>query len=219
MEMLGTTYGPDWSMYGGDYSRQQLCTDSNLGIDGHISDEESTLEDEYDNTEGCVTATGRDARFISSLETERLKQSAPGFEQRYHYRYLASQLAESAADLLPPRSQAFAATLCHAASFVRNIDQDRYHALYQRYVRQGAYGFGNDFTFGCETPDFVHARTFERDHSPRSIAVAPPRPAFWSATHLWAALGRRPWLWMSALAVGLLGVLYAITSYFVRRRT
>jgi hypothetical protein len=81
-------------------------------------------------------------------------------------------LAEKAADNLPARSQAFAAVLCRAASFVQN-DQPRANAVYQRYVREGAaVAFAEDFGRRCVEPDFVAAGHF-------------PYVQAWRATRHW----------------------------------
>jgi tetratricopeptide (TPR) repeat protein len=57
-----------------------------------------------------------DDRYVTDGERQRFKASAslkPDF--RYHYLFVGVDEAIHAADLLPPRSQAFAAVLCHAA--------------------------------------------------------------------------------------------------------
>jgi tetratricopeptide (TPR) repeat protein len=59
-----------------------------------------------------------DDRFVTEGERQRFKASAPKPNLRYHYRFVAVDEALHAADLLPPRSQAFAAVLCHATRYV-----------------------------------------------------------------------------------------------------
>lgn len=61
---------------------------------------------------------------------------------------LSRSTAVQAADLLPPRSQAFAAVLCQATGWMMSTAktdgdekaaQERVHRLYRRYVEEGAY--------------------------------------------------------------------------------
>ena len=60
-----------------------------------------------------------DDRYVTDGERQRFKASAalkPDF--RYHYLFVGVDDAIHAADLLPARSQAFAAVLCHATRYV-----------------------------------------------------------------------------------------------------
>jgi cellulose synthase operon protein C len=59
-----------------------------------------------------------DDRLVTEGERQRFKASAPKPNFRYHYRFVGADEAIRAADLLPPRSQAFAAVLCHATSWM-----------------------------------------------------------------------------------------------------
>lgn len=87
---------------------------------------------------------------------QRQQASAAQPDQRYHYRFVATELAGRAADNLPHTSQAFAAVLCNAASWNSSL-QDQ-SALYQRYVKQGPYvPWAVDFGNQCPYPDFENA--------------------------------------------------------------
>jgi hypothetical protein len=98
-------------------------------------------------------------RFTTDDERQRLAASAPSPDRRYHYRWQAADEAERAADLLAPRSQAFAAVLCTAARFVDVIDEGRVHGLWGRYVKQGApVAFAPTFGKACPEPDWEGAR-------------------------------------------------------------
>jgi hypothetical protein len=57
-------------------------------------------------------------QFISKGERQRYDDSAPKPNLRYHYIFVGADEAIRAADLLPPRSQAFAAVLCNATSWI-----------------------------------------------------------------------------------------------------
>ncbi|MBK5532105.1 hypothetical protein JFT91_05705 [Pseudomonas sp. TH08] len=93
---------------------------------------------------------------ISEAEVQRQKASQAQPDQRYHYRFVATELASRAADNLPHTSQAFAAVLCNAAGF--NSSLENQSALYQRYVKEGPYvPWAVDFGNQCPYPDFENA--------------------------------------------------------------
>ena len=67
-----------------------------------------------------------------------------------------------AAELLPPRSQAFAAILCHAASWAAR-EPEQAKAIYARYVKDGALvPFASHFGRNCPDPDFAAAPGTQR---------------------------------------------------------
>ena len=59
-----------------------------------------------------------DDQFVTDGERQRFNASVPKPNFRYHYLFVGVDEALHAADLLPPRSQAFAAVLCHATSWM-----------------------------------------------------------------------------------------------------
>ena len=95
-------------------------------------------------------------------EASRFAASAPKPDARFHYRAIAADKAVAAADLLPQRSQAYAATLCWAARYaIDSGDDDRATAIYKRYVATGAYqAWAKNFGRECVEPDFEAAKTF-----------------------------------------------------------
>ncbi|MBC8995583.1 hypothetical protein IAI51_03450 [Pseudomonas sp. N40(2020)] len=93
---------------------------------------------------------------VSEAEVQRQKASEAQPDQRYHYRFVATALANRAADNLPHTSQAFAAVLCSAAGWNSSLEDQS--ALYQRYVKEGAYvPWAVDFGNQCPYPDFENA--------------------------------------------------------------
>lgn len=100
-------------------------------------------------------------------EKARHARSRPRPDLRFHYRYVAVEHAERAADLLPPRSQAFAAVLCRAAGWMKGTEGSGKRAgrLYARYLREGAaVPFAADFGSDCPEPDFDGVwRAYEPD--------------------------------------------------------
>ena len=95
-------------------------------------------------------------------EASRFAASAPKPDTRFHYRAIAADRALAAADLLPQRSQAYAATLCWAARYaIDSGDDEKATAIYKRYVATGAYqGWAKNFGRECVEPDFEAAKTF-----------------------------------------------------------
>src|SRR5207253_2489631 len=72
---------------------------------------------------------------------EKSRLAANGIPtRRFHYRALAIDLAQEAANFVPPRSQAFAALMCKSIQWSQQTpDQYRLSDVYERYVRQGAH--------------------------------------------------------------------------------
>ena len=95
--------------------------------------------------------------WIDSAEAARAKAALPAQDNRFlHYRWQAVGLAQQAADLLPPKSRAYAAVLCNAASWVIKRDAKTGRALYQRYINTGTrYPWAAKFGYDCPAPDFA----------------------------------------------------------------
>ncbi|TWB18495.1 hypothetical protein FBZ89_110144 [Nitrospirillum amazonense] len=129
--------------------------------------DEAALDGAYDFGIGQAMLPPAGATYVTDGERKRFADSAPQPDQRYHYRFIATDAAEHAADQLPRTSQAYAATLCWAVAYAQdqriatwtddpatiedpywqsvvrriierdNQAQGRVAALYQRYVRTG----------------------------------------------------------------------------------
>jgi cellulose synthase operon protein C len=141
MEIMGYEAAPDYAESGGSFS---------YGIG-------------REKVDGAMATPGEQERFAASAAKPDL---------RFHYRYVAADEIGEAADLLPPRSQAFAAVLCRATGWMMRTpgSDDRAHALYRRYVGEGAYvpwaaHFGHD----CPEPDFDGAAQLWRRQILRHI--------------------------------------------------
>jgi hypothetical protein len=133
--------------------------------------------------------------YISAGERDRFAQSRAVPNQRFHYRFIAADEASRAADLLPPRSQAFAAVLCSATGWVINRDAKRGAALYDRYIREGAHlEWAAHFGVNCPQPDFDGAIALER--------VQPFRAARrFASVHRWWMAGLGLFAALSATAL------------------
>ncbi|MBZ4416896.1 hypothetical protein [Myxococcus sp. RHSTA-1-4] len=143
MEILGTEAAPDWAQTDGMYDRGEY-------------DGPPELPPEQDT----VRRKMAELPLVSASEQQRLTAHAPPHAFRFHYRSTAADLAEQAAALVPPRSQAYAVLLCHAARFTASNEPERGKRLWRMYVKNGALRAGEDMLFGqeCPEPDFERAR-------------------------------------------------------------
>lgn len=153
LEILGTELGPDWGWAGASYDLTTWSSEKR--------------------------AKGLATPLISEEERRRATAHAPGHDVRFHYRAVAADHAEAAAALVPQRTQAYAALLCHAARWVRGQDPERVERLWREYVKKGplvpfAVTFGDE----CPAPDFERAR-----HAPPKALRLPRRRvlAVWAA--------------------------------------
>jgi hypothetical protein len=101
MEIIGFELDPDWAVHGGSFD---------LGADWSL--------DDMQRAQGREDTMVPRAAFSTYDEQLRVMSSAATPLARFHYRVVAGELAAEAASLLPPRSQAYAATLCDAAAHV-----------------------------------------------------------------------------------------------------
>ncbi|HCB1498929.1 TPA: hypothetical protein MYO83_001763 [Klebsiella michiganensis] len=95
--------------------------------------------------------------WISAGEQYRVQLSQPKQDNHFmHYRWQAVKLAEKAADLLPRKSQAYAAVLCNATGWIWAQDPQSARRLYKRYVKNGApFTWAENFGQNCPQPEFV----------------------------------------------------------------
>ncbi|MFY2557411.1 hypothetical protein ACN469_07290 [Corallococcus terminator] len=143
LELMGTEVAPDWGWVDGNYD---------LG--------------DYDSQEELSPQTEPFREFMSRLpllggsEQQRAESHAPPHPWRFHYRSTAADLAQRGAALLPPRSQAYAMMLCHAARFVSRTEPERARRLGQTYLKTGARIDEPWWSFGesCLEPDFQKVR-------------------------------------------------------------
>lgn len=123
---------------------------------------------------GCCVA---DIKPANDAEAKRLAVAPAEPGKRFHYRYIAADHAQKAADMLPPRSQAFAAVLCSASHWMQQSGEtEKSWDIYQRYVREGAHvPFARRFGRNCPDPDFAAAPASERRllaHQARAVLSA-----------------------------------------------
>jgi tetratricopeptide (TPR) repeat protein len=134
LQLMGSELGPDWAIYDGVYE-PYVPTDD----DGHPLPPQPP------------------SPLMSTDEQQRVSASAVVPAARFHYRFKAMKLLEQAADLVPPRSQAFAALLCQATHYGYRSPDD-VQRLWHRYVKEGPVvpftnAFG-DINKDCPAPDF-----------------------------------------------------------------
>lgn len=134
MELLGFELAPDFAVYDGSYAffppkPEDVATSAN---------------------NGSAPATPQ--------ERQRVEASRPTFDSRFHYRLTAVDHAIASADALPPKSQAFAAVLCRATSWIIDREPKRAAEVYARYLKEGPYvSWGAQFGRKCPEPDFADA--------------------------------------------------------------
>jgi hypothetical protein len=194
MEILGYEQGPDFAADGGTFG---------------WGSGRSRPDWSYPPTPPPPTPEARAAKdlpgpFVSGDERSRYAASEAKPNRRYHYRYVASAMASEAADLLPARSQAFAAVLCKSVGWLghgQDATAER-AAVYKRYLNEGAWvPWAGDFGTDCPEPNFTTARWFW----------------FWK-TWLWAKVWvPQHWYVPVALMAALAGLL-ALSIVHRRRR-
>jgi tetratricopeptide (TPR) repeat protein len=145
IDILGYELDPDYQMYGGSFD---------LGEDAAERAGVIVMTAEPPARKDVVvpkTLAGPD-------EAARVTASRAQPLQRFHYRYTAADLASKSADLLPPRTQAFAAVLCNATAWLLVRDPPAAAKFYTRYVKQGPHvPWGAAFGQSCPAPDFAGA--------------------------------------------------------------
>ena len=149
MEIMGTEGPPDEAALGGNF-------ESGVGQISPVPEQAGSPPDD-------AAKVPYDSRSLLGPDEERrFASSAPKPDVRFHYRLIASDHAVAAADLLPERSQAYAAALCWAARYAKDgNDLARAEKIYRRYVATGAYQpWARSFGGTCPAPDFEAARTF-----------------------------------------------------------
>ncbi|WP_095194557.1 hypothetical protein [Pseudomonas sp. Irchel 3A7] len=93
---------------------------------------------------------------IAEGEVQRQQATVAQPDERFHYRFVATALANKAANHLPHSSQAFAAVLCRASNWGTSLQEQS--AFYRRYVENGPYVvWAGDFGHQCQDPDFQNA--------------------------------------------------------------
>lgn len=101
-------------------------------------------------------------QWISRKEKQRFRHAIPTVDEHFlHYRWQAAEWAGQSADLLHPKTQAWAAVLCHAASWIRYLDPETGALIYQRYVKNGK-SFDWVAHFGRDCPEPVFKKDLKK---------------------------------------------------------
>jgi cellulose synthase operon protein C len=150
----------DVSRARGLYRAAGIARQSGMEILGYEEAPDFAVEDgAYDGGYGPDQLNGP---FITEDEKRRFGASAAKPDKRFHYRYIAADEASRAADLLPPRSQAFAAVLCNGSSWLIDRYPPVAQGLYRRYLKEGPHvPWANHFARACPEPDFDSAATLK----------------------------------------------------------
>jgi hypothetical protein len=111
LEIYGTEAAPDWSVDGGSYDRAGISADSR---------------------------TNEGFRILAPTQDEmvRARQHAPYPDLRFHYRYLAAELAWQAGELMPDNSDDTARVLCIGGSWIKYLNPAKADPIYKSLVRR-----------------------------------------------------------------------------------
>lgn len=140
LQIMGYEGDPDFAIWGGDF-------DLNSPI---------TWDQDYNPIYNARSDLKIEGPWTSDGERERVAASRAQPLERFHYRLVAAAHAGKAADVLPPRSQAFAAVLCEGTHWLIDRQPEDAQKLYKRYLREGAYvPWGSSFGRQCPAPDFA----------------------------------------------------------------
>ncbi len=135
----------------------KLARESGMEILGfELAPDGATYDGMYEA--GDFSPETQDKKLVGTDEARRFAASAAQPVQRFHYRYVAAELADQAAGLVPARSQAFAAMLCSATGWLVHRDVPAARRYYGRYVAEGPYvPWAGNFGHDCPAPDFAGA--------------------------------------------------------------
>jgi hypothetical protein len=111
MELFGTEVEPDWHAWGGDYA---------------------TMAYAYYRS----AAESNEVTAATSDEKERIQRHVVEPAMRFHYRYIAAEMAWEAAELMPDNSDQTARVLCVAGSWLKNQDPNYADTFYKALVRR-----------------------------------------------------------------------------------
>ncbi len=131
MELLGTEVEPDWSVVEGNYDL------------GDTLQERQNLSPINTKSESPNEENKTNFVLPSADEVKRAQEHSADPEIRFHYRYIAADLAWHAAALLPNNSDETALILCRAGSWIKYqnpVAADRYYKALVRRCRQTALG-------------------------------------------------------------------------------
>lgn len=200
MRIMGYEQGPDYAVYAGNYS-------AGAGRDANPWWREARADAGMPmNTPSERAEADLPGPFVTQEERARYAASEARPNVRYHYRQIAADYAMKAADELPTRSQAFAATLCRGARYVIDDTPERATAIYLRYVDQGAQvPFSGSFGRECPEPDFRSASRFHYIQAWKAWERARkqhPGMLLGAGLLALAALGAGLWAWRNGAPAG-----------------
>lgn len=153
MELLGYELDPDAAFFAGAFD---IFTTFGYGPTPEESERDTMSADgDGDVAPAPPLPTLKVDAGPSAGEKARVEASVAKPDERFHYRYVAVEFAKRAAELVPNRSQAYAAMMCQATGWILYRDTDVAKSLYETYVRNGPYvPWAKNFGTACEEPDF-----------------------------------------------------------------
>lgn len=112
MELFGTELDPDGGLYGGDFETSLVATRLNLNVPSVIA--------------------------ASADEIKRARDNGTKPNLRFHYRYLAADIAWEAIELMPDNDATAAARLCEAGAWIKSQDAKSADRFYKELVTRFA---------------------------------------------------------------------------------
>lgn len=127
MEMVGFETGPDYAVISGAFELRDLASfrQQKVWVDDWIHDSRSLVAETQVPTFAATPA-----------ETWRSKHYAPVMNKRFHYRYVAADLAWEAASLMPDDHPKTAEVLCIAGNWLQLRDAVAADRFYKALVRR-----------------------------------------------------------------------------------
>jgi hypothetical protein len=130
MELRGTENEPDFAIWDGSFQSEDIAGER---LRGYYSDQ-NALEDNTGETKTTsklplvIAATAR--------EQQQLRQNKVVPDKRFHYRYVAADLAWSAARLMPDNSDETALILATAGTWLKKWDDTAANRFYEALVNR-----------------------------------------------------------------------------------
>ena len=122
MELMGTELEPDALIWSGEFEESEVAVQRRQGIFIPVS---------YDDSAAKKPKPQPLVVLASPQEKKRLSQSGVTPEKRFHYRYLAADLAWRAAKLMPDNDEQTALVLNTAGSWLKDRDDKAADRFYQ----------------------------------------------------------------------------------------
>ena len=156
LEIMGYEQSPDFAVYDGNYTYGAGRSPEPWRQSDDGNGSQPLLDSPAKRAEAALPGP-----LVTTDERLRFAASEAKPYSRFHYRQIATDHALKASEMLPNRSQAFAAVLCHGARYIIDDSPERASKVYLQYIELGAQvPFAGGFGRECPEPDFQAAAWF-----------------------------------------------------------